>query len=280
MKKTTKLLALLAAGVISLGTAHKASAAFANGDLIISFQATGGQGVSTTYVANLGAAHTYRDASSNISNIINFGTDLASIYGANWYERTDLYFNIIGNKAAGFSPANQGAPVTNGDARNTIYLGRSRSTANATDYTAWTGAPSALGTVGTQVQSYNSAVALALVSTDATSIPTATVNTIEEFTTPASGLLVNFSNFSADFNQAFGPGALFGGYEGALTLQRINRIDTQTGDLASNIVVSGIAAGTGSNEGYFAITSTGQVDYIAAGSGGSSVYTLHDYRQQ
>jgi hypothetical protein len=120
MKKTTKLLALLAAGVISLGTAHKASAAFANGDLIISFQATGGQGVSTTYVANLGAAHTYRDASSNISNIINFGTDLASIYGANWYERTDLYFNIIGNKAAGFSPANQGAPVTNGDARNTI----------------------------------------------------------------------------------------------------------------------------------------------------------------
>jgi 2-dehydro-3-deoxygluconokinase len=70
------------------------------------------------------------------------------------------------------------------------------------------------------------------------------------------------------FNQAFASGSLFDisgtSYEGALTLQRINRVDGTTGALAGNVVVNGISAGTGSNEGFFAITSNGQVDYFTA----------------
>lgn len=266
--KPLKLSALIGAAVIALGTAKQSSAAFANGDLLLSFQATGGQGATSTYVANLGAGYSYRNAVSNISNVISIGGDLSTIYGANWYDRTDLYINIIGNYAAGYSPANQGGPVVNGDARNSIYVSRARTSSDATSYTAWSGVPSAMNTVGTQVQTYNTAVTSSLTSTNAASIPTSTVNTIEDFTTPAGSLLVNFNNFTADFNQAFASGSLFniGGtdYEGALTLQRINRVDGTTGALVGNYVEPGIAAGTGSNEGFFAISNTGQVDYFTA----------------
>jgi hypothetical protein len=268
MKKTSSLLALIGAGVIAFGTAKQSSAAFANGDLLLSFQAAGGQGVTSTYVANLGTGYSYRNAVSNISNVISIGSDLTSLYGANWYDRTDLYINIIGNKAAGYSPANQGGPVANGDARNTIYVGSARTTSDGASYTAWSSAASAMNAVGTQVQSYNTAVSPFLSSANSATIATDTANTIEDFTTPKGGLLVNFSNFSSDFNQAFGSGSLFGisgtNYEGALTLQRINRVDGTTGALAGNYVEPGISAGTGSNEGFFAISNSGQVDYFTS----------------
>jgi hypothetical protein len=158
--------------------------------------------------------------------------------------------------------------VVNGDARNTIYVSRARTDSDATTYSAWTGVASAMNNVGTQAQTYNTAVSSFLSSANSATIATSNVNTIEDFTTPAGSLLVNFSNFSADFNQAFGSGSLFDingtNYEGALTLQRINRVDGTTGALAGNYVEPGIAAGTGSNEGFFAISSTGQVDYFTA----------------
>ncbi|MCX6960911.1 MAG: putative Ig domain-containing protein, partial [Verrucomicrobia bacterium] len=265
--KSTKLLALVAAGAFSLGTVQLSSAAFSNGDLLLSFQATGGEGVTSTIVANLGTGYSYRNATSNISNVINIGANLSSVFGNDWYDRTDLYFNIIGNKAAGYSPANQGGPVVDGDARNAIYVSRARTTSDGTSYTAWSGVASAMGTVGTQAQTYNTLVSSRLSSANVATIQTSENNTIEEFTTPAGSLLLNFSNFAADFNQAFASGSLFNvsgtDYEGSLTLQRINRVDGTTGALAGNYVEPGIAAGTGSNEGFFAIRSTGQVDYFA-----------------
>ena len=147
MKKPSALLALFGAGVIALGTAKQSSAAFANGDLLLSFQATGGQGVTSTYVANLGTGYSYRDAVSNISNVTSIGGDLTTLYGANWYDRTDLYINIIGNQAAGYGPTNKG-PVVNGDARNTIYVSRARTDSDATSYTPWSGGCRFLNGVG------------------------------------------------------------------------------------------------------------------------------------
>jgi len=278
MKKTSIIIALFGAGVIALGTAKQSSAAFANGDLLMSFQATGGNGATTTYVANLGAGYSYRDATANLSNVINIGGDLSSIYGASWYDRTDLYVNIIGNYAAGYTPANQGGPVVNGDARNSIYLGRARTDSDATTYTAWSSGAAALGNVGTQVQSYNTAVSSYLGSANSASIAKSVVNTIEDFTSPSGVLLSNFSNYGSDFNQAFGAGSLFSAsgtnYEGALTLQRINRVDTTSGALAGNVVVNGISAGTGSNEGFFGISSTGQVDFFVAAVPEPSTYAM------
>jgi hypothetical protein len=265
----TKTLAALAGSLLAFGAlADQASAAFANGDLILSFQATGGQGATTTYVANLGAGYSYRDATANSLGIINLGADLSSIYGASWMDRADLFISINGNFQAGYNPTNQGGPVTNGDARNTIYVGRSKTNNDPTTYSQYSYGASAMGTVGTQMQTYNNTVASALASANSAQIATSAANTIEEFTTPAGSLLVNFSTFSADFAQGFASGSLFNysgnSYEGALSLQRINRVDGTTGVLTGNVVVPGITAGSGSNEGMFAIRSNGQVDYIAA----------------
>ena len=267
MKTTTSIKALFGAAALATVAAQSASAQFASGDLILSFQATGGQGASSTLVANLGAGYTFRDLNSNSLNIINIGSLLTSTYGSSWYDRTDLFFSINGNYAAGYSPANLGGPVVNGDARNTIYVGRSKTDNDPTTYNQYSDTASAMNTVGTQMQTYNSTVATALASSSSATIPTSTVNTIEDFTTPAGSLLVNFGTFSADFNQAYGAGTLFSkdgiDYEGALTLQRINRTDSTSGSLSNNIVIPGITAGSGSNEGMFAIRNSGQVDFYA-----------------
>lgn len=259
---------MLIAGALAIAAAHSASAQFANGDLIMSFQATSGTGATQTIVANLGAGYSFRDLNSNALNVANIGSLLSTTYGADWFDRTDLFFSINGNYAAGYSPVNAGAPVVNGDARNTIYVGRSKTDNDPTTYNAYSYAASAMGTVGTQMQGYNSTVATALASSTSAAIATSTINTIEDYTTPSGALLVNFSTFSADFNQAFSSSTPFSyngvNYEGALNLQRINRVDGTTGTLAGNVVFPGISAGTGANLGVFAIRNDGQVDYIAA----------------
>jgi hypothetical protein len=271
MKTTKYIKTLFGAAALAIVATQSASAQFANGDLIMSFQATGGTGADQTVVANLGAGYSFRNLNSNSLNVINIGSLLSDTYGVNWFNRSDVYYSIIGNYAAGASPANPGglgAPVVNGDARNTIYVGRSKTDNDPTTYNAYSFAASALGGVGTTVQTYNATVATALASTPAARIPTSTVNTIEDFTTPAGNLLINFTAYSADFNQSFSNGTLFSingvDYQGGMTLQRQNRTDSTSGALSNNIVIPGISAGTGSNEGMFAIRDNGQVDYIAA----------------
>ena len=259
--------------VLALGLAVLALATppiyaqFQWGDLIMSFQATGGQGASQTVAANLGAAVGYRDATADRFNVINLGSLLSSTYGANWYERTDLYFTINGIRAAGGSPANQGGPVVNGDARNATYIGRSKTEGDPGIYTAYSYTPNEIGTAGTPMTTYNATVSNALTSTLAATIATSEANTIEDYTTPQGSLLSNWNVFPEDANQAFSAGTLFShngfDYQGAMTLQRINRYDGTTGVLAGNVVEPGIAAGTGSNEGYFAIRDSGIVDYYA-----------------
>lgn len=258
------LLSLFVVGTLLTASGR---AQFLWGDLALSFQATGGQGVSQTIAANLGAGHSWRDATTDSLNVLDLGSLLSSTYGTNWSDRTDLFISLNGVFAAGYSPANQGGPVVNGDARNAIYAGRSKTDGDSSTYNAWSYSASAMGAVGTQMTSYNGTVSNALTSVSAATIDKSVNNTIEDYTTPAGSLLVNFSTFSADFNQAFAPGTLFSkngfDYAGALTLQRINRVDGTTGVLTGNVVVPGIAAGTGSNEGLFAIRDNGIVDYYA-----------------
>ena len=65
----TKLRALLALTGIALGvsSANAQNPNYAPGDLVLFFQQYGG---SNTIAVNLGAATTYRDATSNILNIV------------------------------------------------------------------------------------------------------------------------------------------------------------------------------------------------------------------
>ncbi len=267
MIKPKKFAALVCAGLIGITAAQKADAAFSAGDLILSFQATSGVGSNTTYIVNLGAGTIYRDATSNSLNLINIGVELDSIYGITagssdaWYERADLYWNIVGVRAGGYSAPNPG--VVNGDTRATIYASRSRS-ALSTNSSAYSFGASSLDVPAGTITGYNATAATALASSSNASIPTSTINTIEDYTTPGELTVNNFGLFSNDFSQAFGTGAIFGSFQGALDLQRLNRSNTTTGAFAGNVVVPGVAAGTGSNEGTFTIDSLGNVSYYNA----------------
>jgi hypothetical protein len=269
MKTHSTFKSALVGGAALLAGATFASAAFNNGDLIMSFQATGGTGASQTVAANLGAGYSFRDATGNALNVINLGSLLSSTYGASWYDRTDLYMTINGLRSAGGSPANQGGPVVDGDARNATYMGYTRDNGAALTYTPFSMTASQVRAAGSQLTTYNATVATALASVNQATISTDTVNTIEDFTTPNSGgtRLANWVSFNSAALTTFSSGTLFSvngtAYQGAMTLQRLNAYDGTTGALAGNVVVNGISAGTGSNEGFFAITSSGQVDYIA-----------------
>ncbi len=283
---TKSILAPLAAALLVAAVSVQA-APFANGDLILSFQATSGEGVSETVAVNLGPGHSYRDATADELNVINVGGLLSSTYGPDWYDREDLYICLIGMRQIGGGPAsNNYGPVVDGDTRQTVYAGRSKADADPLNFSQYTG----LGFGGgTQIIDLNTVVGVVnvvvpgtgvLFSADSGTVAKSVPNTIEDFTTPDGILLANFIRFgNADFNQAFTPGVLFsrGGadYEGALTLQRLIRSDAITGSNAGQVIVPGAPAGTGSNEGYFAIRSSGQIDYIAPVGGATPTLTVN-----
>ena len=98
----------------------QAQMTFVPGDIILGFQATGGDGSSNTYVYNLGAGAGFRDGATT-GVIATINTDLNNTFGIGWYERGDVYWGIAGVR----DPA-AGGPntVINGDAKATIYVSR------------------------------------------------------------------------------------------------------------------------------------------------------------
>ena len=111
-KITLTLLGLL----FAFNSANAQTPAYTNGDLLLGFRATGGMGSTQTYLVNIGQASTYRDATGPITlnSIGNIGTDLAATYGANWFDRSDLFWGIAG----GITPA------VASDNNNTLYATR------------------------------------------------------------------------------------------------------------------------------------------------------------
>ncbi|MCW1884956.1 PEP-CTERM sorting domain-containing protein [Luteolibacter flavescens] len=113
---------LLLGSLLAL-TAPSAMAAwtFPNGNLLLGFQASGGQGSTTNVFFDLGSATAFRD-NPNQGLLGNIGADLAAAYGANWYSRTDLHFGVVGN--LNFAP-NSGlgsAAAVDGDPSRTFYV--------------------------------------------------------------------------------------------------------------------------------------------------------------
>lgn len=100
----------------------QAAFVFSNGDLILGFQATDNLGEDKNVFFNLGSATDYRDGNIAPSTLGNIAGTLSSVYGANWYDRTDLRFGVIGNfndfDPGGFLPP---GPV-NGDPSATLYV--------------------------------------------------------------------------------------------------------------------------------------------------------------
>lgn len=99
---------------------------FNNGDLILGFHATSGTGAQTNVYFNLGDPTGYRDGAFS-PNLGNIGGTLSSVFGATWYDRTDLYFGAVGNLSDKY-PTGSGkigsVGAVSGDPSLTIYASR------------------------------------------------------------------------------------------------------------------------------------------------------------
>ena len=112
--------------LIGMGSAMAASSAmgaftFTNGDLVLGFQATSGTGSTKNVFFNLGSGVAVRD-NPTIGSLGNISTTLSSVFGANWYSRSDVYFGVIGNLNGGSPTGFPGTAAVNGDPSRTFYL--------------------------------------------------------------------------------------------------------------------------------------------------------------
>lgn len=128
MKIRTTLLALLAIAGSAFVTSAKAAVTFTAGDLILGFRSPSS---SSVYLVNLGAATDYRDATGDVTNIVNISSDLTAAFGAGWTTQTDLFWEVFGVRA---NLTNDG--VVNGDPGQAVYVTRAEPTVG-TQTTAW-----------------------------------------------------------------------------------------------------------------------------------------------
>jgi len=141
--KTTRNLwsaksALLAVAGITIGCLSvSAQVTYTVGDLLVGFRASGGIGSDTTFVYNIGSSVGFRNNPSQ-GALATVGTQLSSVYGADWFTRTDVSWGVIGVR----SNANPqfDTTVVGGDPVSTIYASRGGTGFNTT--TAW-GTPTA-----------------------------------------------------------------------------------------------------------------------------------------
>ena len=104
--RKTKLLA--ATALMLAAQSVIAALPYADGDLILGFHATGGQGATQSYEVNLGNASQFiAGVPATVDVGGNIAADLAAIYGPNWSTRPDVKWGISGVQytAAGVIPA-------------------------------------------------------------------------------------------------------------------------------------------------------------------------------
>lgn len=150
MKSIRKHLLPAALGIALAGTAGAAPWPPAAGDLVLGFQASANPGKDTNVFFNLGPAYQIRENAEQ-GVVVNVAADLAAVYGANWFSRTDLWFGAIGN----FSSASSGSQV-NGDDVRTVYVTRAASSSGAS--TLFDLSANARGIAGTRVSGMVNAI--------------------------------------------------------------------------------------------------------------------------
>ena len=108
----------------------------ANGDIILGFQATAGEGLTTNVFYNLGSVSSIK-TTPNAGLIVNLNAELTAAFGAGWYGRNDVFFGAYGQQ----SGSSSGTDI-NGDLNRTAYLSRAATTAGgASFHTGYTSAP-------------------------------------------------------------------------------------------------------------------------------------------
>ncbi len=120
MNITKKFRQFAAAAMLLATPAVHAALPYADGDLILGFRATGGQGGTSSYEVNIGSATQFVGASSfTVPLGGNITADLETIYGADWKTRADVFWSISGTQFF----------TANGFANRTIFASKAQATA-------------------------------------------------------------------------------------------------------------------------------------------------------
>src|SRR4051812_7589226 len=100
MRIASNLAILILTGVFTAQVQGATVTAGVN-DIILGFEATGGQGAALNLEVNLGPASRFLNATAPFTltslDIGNISADLAATYGGTWFARTDLQWSIFGS---------------------------------------------------------------------------------------------------------------------------------------------------------------------------------------
>ena len=237
------------------------------GDLLLGFQATAGDGSSSTYVYNLGAGTGFRSHTST-GQIANLKADLDTIFGEGWYGRNNIYWGIAGVR----DPAGSGPnTVVNGDPRAAIYLSKAASIPGTS--TAWD-LPASSATSSPTTISVASSIAT-MQGGFLTITGETTVTPLNRRTPTANSNGRGTEQLTSDINSwdEFNPvaGAAFGGYLTGGVQGQLGSANAQTHlDLYRLLGRSSASAtpntpvGDGLLVGTFSITAQGLVTFAAA----------------
>ena len=235
------------------GSSAMAAFTFTDGDLILGFQATSGMGSDKNVFFNLGSATGFRDNAGQ-GPLGNIGGTLASVYGSNWYDRSDLFFGVVGNLNQNpTSGIGSRAPV-DGDPSRTFYLSAATTIPGATLLIpGGTYSSSALGTAGNSVSSMEgifpnlTELASGAAVLDQVAQPVEWANSWTNYN-PTPGAA--FNTFTGGIQQSFGKAS-------DMTYADIQRVlATNTGADPTGIV------GGGTYEGTISISNTGTISAI------------------
>lgn len=140
MKKlySTAMMALASVALLTIPASAQQPTVYNDGDLFIGFRSPAD---TNNYLINIGQPGQFRDAApgSTITlSLGNIGADLTTVFGANWFSRTDVFYALISGRFVG-----------NGvDPDNTLYT----SNPNATSFNRRSNnAQSATSTLTTQL---------------------------------------------------------------------------------------------------------------------------------
>jgi MYXO-CTERM domain-containing protein len=245
-------------GMLSAMAVTSANAAFtiSNGDLILGFQATGGEGSTKNVFFNLGNPIDYRDGNVANGTLGNINGTLSAVFGANWYSRSDVYFGAAANlnQNANSGPGSR-API-DGDPSRTWYLSIPTSVAaGGLLYAAGTFPNASLGSAGNSLAGMETFLMNGTLTelADGAAILDQTLNPVEWNNSwtqwnPTPGAA--FSVFTGGIQQNFGKG----GSETLFDLQRV--LGTNTGADPTGVV------GGGTYVTSFGIGSDGSISVI------------------
>ncbi len=262
MKSLLKSTLLLGMGTVMAASSAMGAFTFTNGDMILGFQASSGQGSSINVFFNLGSGVAARDNPS-IGSLGNISTALSNAYGVNWYSRTDLYFGVLGNLNFGPNTGFGSQAAVNGDPSRTFYVSTPGATpGSGTLYSAGAFGGSALGSAGNALSgmegvfgtssNYTTSAANEAVIDNSTALPSVSGNSWSGLVTTTGTALNTFTGVQQSFGQ--------GGSATYADIQRV--LSTNSGANPTGVV------GGGTYETTLAIGSDGSISLVPEPSSG------------